>query len=480
MPNGRSEDNVVEVVEASNQQRGSGIKLINSTAEHIYEIMFFLWCLPYLPSHGDNCVGMRELKGSRVDISSLISLGNKIDEIKKAHPFTESLTMMRFLSSIAENHELREELNVLNGVVEHFYRLPSFTDYQNILSRLNKIEKNFNLSSIVRKTYFLKSLKKKENFASIFENFKKRKWHFYDLMNDEDFRQKYVYKALNEEDKSFSEDFKKSMDNYIKLVEEGKKVVNQYFKAQDVDVQAYYEEVEDNGNILHTNFVNYHGNEPIKTSDILQHDRNTRELNIYCNKKREVRVCREGSKRNYTFEEGACYQITSTWPVKDESGRVSTCTMIMNVGSDGITKIEKFSGREPNGKDVELSLEENKGLIAQNKELYIEGLLLSEAVEEFLKLQCRESVIKTDENKGQHPVLLPGVTPTITNSSLQGDDTIVANQKLDKKPDNQGNIGSNSTPTNSGASMTPTKVIALLIIVETNEEKQNRQHGEKI
>lgn len=76
------------------------------------------------------------------------------------------------------------------------------------------------------------------------------------------------------------------------------------------------------------------------------------------------------------LKKGACYQMTSTWPVEDESGNTSTCTMVMNVDSTGITKIAKFDDREFNDE----SYKKDKKLIEQNKELYIGNLSLCGAV----------------------------------------------------------------------------------------------------
>ncbi|MDG7055655.1 MAG: hypothetical protein LJD31_03945 [Wolbachia endosymbiont of Menacanthus eurysternus] len=110
--------------------------------------------------------------------------------------------------------------------------------------------------------------------------------------------------------------------------------------------------------------------------------------------------------------------MTSTWPVEDESGNISTCTMIMNVSSEGITEITSFSsGKGPNGGNYALSPEEHMELIERNEELYIQGSPLHEAVKKFLGMQQnREEMIRVEEGEECNSALSPGVVP-VTNSS---------------------------------------------------------------
>ncbi|MDR2977839.1 MAG: hypothetical protein LBU56_00050 [Rickettsiales bacterium] len=106
-----------------------------------------------------------------------------------------------------------------------------------------------------------------------------------------------------------------------------------------------------------------------------------------------VLIKNEDKKRYYKFEKGACYQMTSTWPVKDESGNILIHTMVMDVSSEGITKIVKFDDREFNDE----SYKKDKKLIEKNEELYIGDLSLCKAVEKFLGMQqSREEVIQMD------------------------------------------------------------------------------------
>ncbi|MDG7052661.1 MAG: hypothetical protein LKM45_02120, partial [Wolbachia endosymbiont of Alcedoecus sp.] len=77
--------------------------------------------------------------------------------------------------------------------------------------------------------------------------------------------------------------------------------------------------------------------------------------------------------------------------------------------------------------------EEHMELIEQNKELYIQGLSLHEAVEKFLGMQqSKEEMIRIEEGEECNSALSPGVVP-VTNSS-------------------EGNVGGNS-PTTNGASI---------------------------
>ncbi|MCM1001690.1 hypothetical protein [Wolbachia pipientis] len=279
--------------------------------------------------------------------------------------------------------------------------------------------------------WFLKKLKEKSNFASVQKAYRD-KWSFYDLMNDRDFKQTYVNKAVDELGKSVSEGFKKSMDDYIKLVEEGEEVASKYFGGK-ASFQAYCKETQKANKVLNINLIHYDKSKPIKISDILQQEKDIGKLNIYCNEKRDICARRKDKKRYYEFKEGACYQMTSTWPVEDESGNTSTCTMVMNVDSTGITKIVKFDGE-----NFESPSKEFWELIKQNKELYIQGSSLREAVEKFLGMQqSREEIIRMDGSKGCNSALSSGVVP-VTNSS-------------------GGNVGSNPPALSSANSDTSTQ-----------------------
>lgn len=175
----------------------------------------------------------------------------------------------------------------------------------------------------------------------------------------------------------------------------GKKTASKYFK-KGVKLQAYYTKINNADRVLNINLIHYDKSEPIRISDILQQEKDIKELNIYCNKKHEIHAHREGKKRHYKFKEGADYEMTSTWPVKDEFGNVSICTMIMNISSNGITEILKF-----NDKDFVLS-EEILELIKQNDELYIQGLSLYDAVLEKGKAMAPLDVIPAANNNLQN------------------------------------------------------------------------------
>lgn len=147
---------------------------------------------------------------------------------------------------------------------------------------------------------------------------------------------------------------------------------------------------------MNVNLINYNRSEPTRISDILQQEKDIKELNIYCNKKHEIHAHQKDKKRYYEFKEGACYEMTSTWPVKDEFGNVSICTMIMNVSSDCITEVLKF-----NGEDF-VSSEEILELIKQNDELYIQGFSLRDAVMKSLEKGKAADVVPTANNNLQN------------------------------------------------------------------------------
>ncbi len=213
------------------------------------------------------------------------------------------------------------------------------------------------------------------------------KWSFYDLINDGDLKKTYIDKAVTE---SANKSFKEDIDKCIKLAEQGKEAASKYLGEKGVEFRAYYTETDNTHRVLNINLINYNRSEQTRISDILQQEKDIKELNIYCNKKHEIHSHRKGKERYYEFKEGAYYEMKSTWPVKDGS---EMCTMIMNVSSDGITEVLKF-----NDEDFVLS-DEILELIKQNDELYIQGLSLYDAVLEKGKAA---DVVPTANNNFQN------------------------------------------------------------------------------
>ncbi|MDR1139923.1 MAG: hypothetical protein LBJ80_02520 [Rickettsiales bacterium] len=283
-----------------------------------------------------------------------------------------------------------------------------------------------------KKELFLAKMKEKNSFTAL-RKYYQDEWEFYDLLrdliNDEDFKQACI-------DKSFSESCKKNLDHYIELANQAKKAVSKYFERKDIELQAYYTETNDADRILNINLTNHDGNEPIRISDILQQEKNISELNVYCDKKHDIYAYQENKKRYYEFKEGAYYEMTSTWPATDKSGKTFMCTMVMNVSSDGITEILKFDGR-----DFESPSKEFWELIRLNKELYIQGLSLYDAVKAL-----------SEKNK---TAPLPDVVPTADNDSRNSEPTRSNQDKeIEKQEVHPGHDADNSpiSPTNSDAS----------------------------
>lgn len=159
-----------------------------------------------------------------------------------------------------------------------------------------------------------------------------------------------------------------------------------------MNFQAYCEEINNN-RVLNVNLIHYDKSEPTRISDILQQEKDIKELNIYCNKKHEIYAHQEDKKRYYEIKKGACYEMTSTWPVENGS---RMCTMIMNVSSDGITEVLKFDGKDF------VSSKEILELIKQNDELYIQGLSLHDAVMKSLEKDKAADVVPTANNNLQN------------------------------------------------------------------------------
>ncbi|WP_264954144.1 coiled-coil domain-containing protein [Wolbachia endosymbiont (group A) of Endotricha flammealis] len=297
-----------------------------------------------------------------------------IDEDIKKDPSFANSAIVKFCSSIIKNNKLLKELEEVSIPAKN----------SSVKARVS-----FQLKNLKEKVWFLRELKEKKNFTYVQGAFGDG-WSFYDLINDRDFKQTYIDKAVTE---SANKSFKEDIDKCIELAEQGKKTASKYFERKDVELQAYYTETDNAHRVLNVNLINYNKSEPTRISDILQQEKDIKKLNIYCNKKHEIYAYQEDKKRYYEFKEGTCYEMTSTWPIKDEFGNVSICTMIMNVSSGRITEVLKF-----NGEDF-VSSEEILELIKQNDELYIQSLSLYDAVLEKGKAA---DVVPTANNNFQN------------------------------------------------------------------------------
>ncbi|WP_425383994.1 hypothetical protein [Wolbachia endosymbiont (group B) of Eupithecia inturbata] len=350
-------------------------------------------------SQGNNCVNDREKFVQDSDGLGIFQfLKSYINDAEKNEPSIKNLTIMKFLRSIIEDREL-------------YKKLCSFDDFLDC-----------ELENLRDKISLLALLREKMDFTDIQKAY--GNWRFSNLIGDNDFKRMYVDEAVKEREKPVNEDFEKNIGKYIELVKEGKEVASRYFGKWKEDFQVYCEEIDNNNKVLNINLTHYDNSEPTKISDVLQQEKDIKELNIYCNKKHEIHAHKKDKKRYYEFKEGAYYEMTSTWAAKDGSGM---CTMIMNVSSDGITEILKF-----NGEDF-VSSKEILELIKQNDELYIQGLSLYDAVMESLEENratpinlYNESMVayqgKEPEGKLDHKVdadnSLPS-SPSINSNALE-------------------------------------------------------------
>ncbi|CCE77118.1 MULTISPECIES: hypothetical protein [Wolbachia] len=350
-------------------------------------------------SQGNNCVNDREKFVQDSDGLGIFQfLKSYINDAEKNEPSIKNLTIMKFLRSIIEDREL-------------YKKLCSFDDFLDC-----------ELENLRDKISLLALLREEMDFTDIQKAY--GNWRFSNLIGDNDFKRMYVDEAVKEREKPVNEDFEKNIGKYIELVKEGKEVASRYFGKWKEDFQVYCEEIDNNNKVLNINLTHYDNSEPTKISDVLQQEKDIKELNIYCNKKHEIHAHKKDKKRYYEFKEGAYYEMTSTWAAKDGSGM---CTMIMNVSSDGITEILKF-----NGEDF-VSSKEILELIKQNDELYIQGLSLYDAVMESLEENratpinlYNESMVayqgKEPEGKLDHKVdadnSLPS-SPSINSNALE-------------------------------------------------------------
>uniref|UniRef100_A0AAU7YM89 Uncharacterized protein n=1 Tax=Wolbachia endosymbiont of Oeneis ivallda TaxID=3171168 RepID=A0AAU7YM89_9RICK len=350
-------------------------------------------------SQGNNCVNDREKFVQDSDGLGIFQfLKSYINDVEKNEPSIKNLTIMKFLRSIIEDREL-------------YKKLCSFDDFLDC--ELENLRDRISLLALLRE---------KMDFTDIQKAY--GNWRFSNLIGDNDFKRMYVDEAVKEREKPVNEDFEKNIGKYIELVKEGKEVASRYFGKWKENFQVYCEEIDNNNKVLNINLTHYDNSEPTKISDVLQQEKDIKELNIYCNKKHEMHAHKKDKKRYYEFKEGAYYEMTSTWAAKDGSGM---CTMIMNVSSDGITEILKF-----NGEDF-VSSKEILELIKQNDELYIQGLSLYDAVMESLEEDratpinfYNESMVayqgKEPEGKLDHKVdadnSLPS-SPSINSNALE-------------------------------------------------------------
>lgn len=350
-------------------------------------------------SQGNNCVNDREKFVQDSDGLGIFQfLKSYINDAEKNEPFIKNLTIMKFLRSIIEDREL-------------YKKLCSFDDFLDC-----------ELENLRDKISLLALLREKMDFTDIQKAY--GNWRFSNLIGDNDFKRMYVDEAVKEREKPVNEDFEKNIGKYIELVKEGKEVASRYFGKWKEDFQVYCEEIDNNNKVLNINLTHYDNSEPTKISDVLQQEKDIKELNIYCNKKHEIHAHKKDKKRYYEFKEGAYYEMTSTWAAKDGSGM---CTMIMNVSSDGITEVLKFDGEDF------VSSKEILELIKQNDELYIQGLSLYDAVMESLEENratpinlYNESMVayqgKEPEGKLDHKVdadnSLPS-SPSINSNALE-------------------------------------------------------------
>ncbi|MBC6685748.1 hypothetical protein H9I48_00515 [Wolbachia pipientis] len=352
-----------------------------------------------------------------------------IDEDIKKDPLFANSAIVKFCYSIVKDDKLFKELKEMNIPAKN----------SSVKARIS-----FQLKNLKEKVWFLRGLKEKKNFTYVQGAFGDG-WSFYDLINDRDFKQTYIDKVVTE---SANKSFKEDIDKCIELAEQGKKTASKYFERKDVELQAYYTETDNAHRVLNINSINHNGNEPVRVSDILQQEKDIKELNIYCNKKHEIHAYQEDKKRYYEFKEGACYEMTSTWPVKDGS---EMCTMIMNMSSDGIIEVLKF-----NDEDFVLS-EEILELIKQNDELYIQGLSLYNAVMKSLE-------------KGKAADVVP---INFHNESIVAYQNKEPEEKLDHKVDADNSLPPSPSINSNASTQTKVKLQQIATQTEINSQQMD-------
>lgn len=401
-----------------------------------------------------------KLKNYISKLSSFISLK---DKIAKSSFAIKNSAIEKFCRLIAENEDLHKELDSLSVQFEK-------DDSKELYSRLGKIIEKFNLSQLQKKVLFLQKLKDKDDFDTLRKDYQDE-WKFcsllQDLTSDKEFKQTYIDKVIEEKDKLSCSNLKEGISTYIKSMQQGKVAASKYFE-EGTELQAYYTEVNSENRILN---INLNGNKsgPTKISDILQQEKGTSELNIYFNKKREIHVSQDkDEKRYYKFKKGASYEMTSTWPVKDKNGKISSCTMVMHVSDEGITKILDFD----DGKESQLQYKEFIELIKQNHELHIQGFSLHDAVEKLWGLRCEERIKVIENSNEQVPAKSPDVISKASGAS-QHDKAVGTAQSINKNVSGVESKKSVNIPQNQSNNLRNLATDkAITPIISTNEVDQ--------
>lgn len=370
----------------------------------------------------------------KTDIKSLTVMGFCYSIVESGTLYKELGELKKLGSSLCKELEKLEELKKLGGSLhEEFkkFKKDEHKNYQRFCCKLEKIVEDFKLEDLENKIRLLVLLREEMDFANIQKAYRD-KWSFYGLIGNINFRQEYVNKPVEERERPVRENFKENIDKCIRLAEQGKHIASKHFE-QNIAFQAYCEETDNADKTLNVNLINYNGSEPIKISDILQQEKDIGKLNIYCNEKHDIFARREDKKRYYEFQEGACYQMTSTWSVEDESGNISTCSMVMDVSNDGITKIVKF-----NGENFKSPSKEFWKLIGQNEELHIQGSPLHKAVEKFLGMQqSREEMIRMENSDSSLPDVVPGGNIGASKVHEEQPDLGESNENMGRNTGNQ-------------------------------------------
>ncbi|MDD9331347.1 MAG: hypothetical protein PV340_01615 [Wolbachia sp.] len=221
--------------------------------------------------------------------------------------------------------------------------------------------------------------------SKVFDNV----WSFNSVLINQDLYES-INEIIEEKDETVGKQLKEEVDNYIESIEEAESKAKKYLENYN-HIEAYIF-----GNVLNINISKLEQEKPIRISDILKLEKEIDGLNIYCDYKDEVRAYKQEDRRYYEFKAGS-YEISINWPIKDQTGKDFGCTVVVAVGANGVTNILKVEIDDM--RLNKLAKVEIVVLAKQNKEVYIQGLSLSEALEKFLEsnYQSEETARSTEK-----------------------------------------------------------------------------------
>lgn len=241
-------------------------------------------------------------------------------------------------------------------------------------------DQSLNVDETVRSSV-LKTIKDSKNLQEAIEQLEKEKLIWYligPLRKDEEVR-----KQINSKWEANFQRFEQSVNAAHKELKLS--LPNQSFlvySTKDNDFNIKFESKE----------------EPVKISDILRASSEGKVYHISLGEDNQITASKKnGNERHCNFTGSGSCEMTISWQAKDSKGNSISCSMTVEVGSNGIQRMTS----DPKFGDLKFTSslsEEEEGkmleLVEQNKEVFINGKTLYQAFTNAM-----------DKNVGNHPTL---------------------------------------------------------------------------